>query len=293
VDSVQDLLSDGVLLLDGAMGSMLLSMGLEAGRAPDEWNLERPQAVESVHRAYRQAGADILLTNTFGSNRIRLRAAKAESDHDEVNRSAVSICRKAADGCLVSGDIGPSGVYLSPVGDAKPEELASAFADQARVLEAAGVDLFSIETMSDLREAEIALAAVRSVSEKPVMVSMTFSRTPKGFHTVMGDSVEKCCSSLVEAGANLIGANCTLSSRDMIELSPLLVSGSSVPVVIQPNAGQPRVSEGEIRYDQTPEEFVSDMLVILEHGARVLGGCCGTNPHFMRALREAIDERSA
>ena len=290
MESLQDRLREKVLLLDGAMGSMLLSMGLESGRPPDDWNVEKPDAVQSVHHAYKEAGSDILLTNTFGSNRLRLRASKAKLDHDEANRNAVRICRAASNGCMVSGDIGPSGLYLPPVGNTTIEEMQSAFLDQARILENCGVDLFSVETMSDIREAVAAIRAVKSVSEKPVMVSMTFASTPKGFFTVMGDSVEKCASTLIDEGADIIGANCTLTSRDMIELSGQLVSASLVPVAIQPNAGQPSLREGEICYDQKPEEFVSDMLEIARHGARILGGCCGTNPDFIRALRRAIDE---
>ena len=178
------------------------------------------------------------------------------------------------------------GVFGGSVGDTG----TTTFLDQARILENCGVDLFSVETMSDIREAVAAIKAVKSVSEKPVMVSMTFASTPKGFFTVMGDSVEKCASTLIDEGADIIGANCTLTSRDMIELSGQLVSASLVPVAIQPNAGQPSVREGEICYDQKPEEFVSDMLEIARHGARILGGCCGTNPDFIRALRRAIDE---
>ena len=286
------LLRQRVLLLDGAMGTLLIDRGLGRGASPEGWNLERPELVRSVHQAYYEAGSDVVQTNTFGGNRHRLEHYGLGGRVREVNRRAAALAREVCPaGRFVAGNIGPSGRFLPPVGDFTPARLEEAFAEQAEALAEGGVDLISIETMSDVREAVCALRAARRVSGLPVFACLTFSRIPRGFFTTWGNGVESGVKALEEEGAEVIGANCTLDAPDMAELAPRLRAASGRPVLVKPNAGQPRLEDGRVTYAGRGAGFVADVERMLDAGVAVVGGCCGTTPETIREVAALLRRR--
>jgi 5-methyltetrahydrofolate--homocysteine methyltransferase len=277
------------LILDGAMGSMLIAAGLEPGRAPEWWNVDHPDRVASVHRASAEAGSDVVHTNTFGASPPRLAAGGLAGRCREINMAAVALARTAVgDGVLVAGDIGPTGLFLPPVGGASTEELSAAFAEQAAALAEGGADLLSIETMSDLREARIAVEAARGTG-LALIASMTFEVKRRGTFTIMGDPLVPSLAALAEAGADAVGCNCTVDSAVMLGMVRAARSKLAVPLVAQPNAGQPRVTPEGVAYDADPETFANDLADMVASGARAVGGCCGTTPAFIRAARRRLD----
>ena len=283
-------LSEGSVLLDGAMGSLLMDMGLHSGQPPEEWTIKYPERIGKVHQSYHEAGSDILQTNTFGASYYRLKECGIAEHHDLVNQKAVEICRKYGGDSLVSGDIGPSGLLLEPLGPATLEELENAFYRQAVVLEKAGVDLFSIETMIDIEEALLAVKAIRNISEKPIIANMTYSQTGKGYYTVMGNSLAECTQKFLDAGADIIGTNCNLDSADLHELAEELLSLTTTPISIKPNAGQPVLNGDTVSYGQSAEEFVDGMMKIHQLGIQILGGCCGTTPEYINQLADQLKQ---
>lgn len=282
--------SPGTLLLDGGMGSALIARGLKPGTPPETWNLERGEDVRAVHALYVAAGSDAVHTNTFGANPVRLGAYGLADRCEELNRAAVAVARAAA-ARFVIGDVGPTGEYLPPVGRGNADVWRAAFERQGRALAEAGVDAFHVETMSDLREARVALEALLSVApEIPVLASLTFDRKKRGFFTVMGDALVPSLEALATAGAAAVGANCTLTSGDMRALMTEAAAGVAAPLVAQPNAGTPeQAGDGSFRYAQPPGEFAADMRAIARLGVRAVGGCCGTDDRFIAALRAGLD----
>ena len=284
------------VLFDGGMGSMLIAAGLAEGEIPEQWNFTHPDRMAKIHLAYLEAGADVLQTNTFGGNSIKLSASGAgrKLDPADVNKKAVELVRTAmerfgAGDRFVAGDIGPTGEFFAPMGKLTEERARTAFREQAEVLESSGVDIFLIETMYDIREALEALRAVREVSGKPVAVELTFDRKPRGFFTLVGDTPEKAAELLPAEGADILGANCTLSSGAMVGLASRFRSITETPLLFQPNAGNPEIEDGAAVYRQTPEEFAGDIGKILAAGIDAVGGCCGTTPGFIRAVRKLMD----
>jgi 5-methyltetrahydrofolate--homocysteine methyltransferase len=289
VSAFLDRLREGpTLLLDGGLGSMLLARGLARGQAPESWNEERGEDVTRVHRAYVEAGSEAIHTNSFGGHPARLAHAGLAERCEAVNAAAVRLAR-AAEPRFVLGDVGPSGGYLPPVGRADPAEWRAGFERQGRALAEAGPDALHVETMSDLREALVALEALKTVAPQlPVIVSMTFARNKRGFFTVMGNPLVASLRGLAAAGADAVGVNCTLSSPDMADLAAeLMAAALAVPLVVQPNAGQPQLVADGVRYAQQPEVFAGDMARVAALGVAAVGGCCGTDPSFIAALRAA------
>ena len=279
------------LLLDGGLGSMLIARGLAGGEAPERWVLERGSEVEAIHRAYVEAGADAVTTCTFGGHPLRLARCGLDGRCAEVALRAVALAR-ASGARFVVGDLGPCGEYLPPVGHADPAALEAGFAQLAGALATAGADALLIETMSDRREAAIALAAARRAAPGlPVMVSLTFERRRRGFFTVMGDPLVASLAALAEAGAAAVGANCTLASPDLADAARearAALPGLACPLVFQPNAGQPVLEAGAARYAQAPEAFAADLAQIAELGVGAVGGCCGTDPRFIATLARRL-----
>ena len=287
-EELRDRLEERVLLLDGGMGSLLMSEGLERGRAPEWWNLEHPERVEAAHRGYVEAGSDIVHANTFGASPPKLKVAGLEGRCREVNTVAVTIARRACRAAaLVAGDLGPTGLLLPPVGQATVEEMAGAFREQASALAEAGADLLSIETMYDLREALVAAEAARATG-LPVLASMTFESRKRGFFTIMGDPLSASLEALAGAGADAVGCNCSVTSSVMVGMVSEARRSVSVPIAAQPNAGQPRVTPQGTAYDASPEAFARDVVAIVEAGARLVGGCCGTTPAFIACARAGL-----
>jgi methionine synthase I (cobalamin-dependent) len=305
----------GGVLFDGAMGTMLMSRGLPAGRPPEEWNHERPEIVRSIHVSYLEAGADVIGTNTFGGAPARLRGFGLARSAADINTAAVRIAREAIssaalasstneprslDGraigpskgarrCFVALSIGPSGKMLPPVGTATESEMREEFERQiSGIVES--FDLVVIETMYDVREALAALTAAKGLTPAPVAVTLTFAKNPRGFFTIMGDEPRASLGKLEDAGADVVGANCTLASEEMIELARILRATTDLPVLCQPNAGRPRLEGGKAVYDQSPGEFARDASILFELGVNAVGGCCGTTPEFISEIRKRINE---
>jgi methionine synthase I (cobalamin-dependent) len=278
------LLEGPCLLLDGGMGSMLLARGLARGDAPERMNRTAPDSVTEVHAEYVGAGCDAVQTNTFGGHPARLQHFDLAGHCAEINARAVALARQAGP-AFVIGDMGPTGEYLPPVGGGDRDRWLEGFRLQAGALLEAGADGIHVETMSDVREAETALEAVRDLSSTvPVLVSLTFERKKRGFFTVMGNPPVDSLRGLAAAGATAVGTNCSIASADMRDLGTELLSALDARLVFQPNAGQPRVAADGIHYDQAPEEYAADLLPLIEGGAAAVGGCCGTDPRYLEAL---------
>jgi 5-methyltetrahydrofolate--homocysteine methyltransferase len=272
-----------------------MQRGLPDGQPPEWFALERPEVIEEVARLYVAAGADLVTTDTFGGNSFRLALHGLGEERERINRQAVEAVRRAvADRALVSASVGPSGRLLEPFGDVSPQALEDAFADQVAALAAAGADLVCIETMSDLAEAVAAVKAAKRVAPGlPVMATMTFERTPRGFFTVMGVGVEEAVNGLAAAGADVVGSNCGNGIEDMVEIARVMARVATLPLAFQPNAGLPDTRGGELVYHQTPEQMASHVPELLALGVAIVGGCCGTTPDHIRALRQAVDAWAA
>ena len=279
-------LEQGVpLLWDGGMGSLLIEAGLKAGACAEAWNLDRPDVIAGIHRAYYAAGACAVLSNTFGANAGRLKDSRCPYGVAELNRAGVRLAREQCpEGGLVAGDIGPSGLLLEPAGEATEEELEALFFEQAQALVAEGPDLICLETFSDLREIQAALRAVRRAGPVPVVASMTFIATSRGFFTMMGDPLLTCLAALREQGAVAVGANCTLSAAAFLPLAREIRAAGPGPVFLEPNAGEPAAAAGGARYPVGPEAFAEAIGEVLAFPSVILGGCCGTTPAHIAAL---------
>jgi 5-methyltetrahydrofolate--homocysteine methyltransferase len=301
--SFAERIARGDVLLDGGMGSALIDRGLVLGQCPELWNLECPADVREVHTGYVAAGSNVIQTNTFGGNAVALGRHGLAEQAAAINRRAVEIAREAieeacarlgtnVDEYYVAGDVGPSGLSLPPVGNADPGALEAAFAGQAAALEEGGADSISIETMVDLQEALCALRGVQRSTTLPTTVCLTYEKRPRGFFTIMGDRPDEAVRILEDAGAVAVGANCSIGSDGMSELAPVLVRAATVPVILKPNAGMPRMEGTRAVYDQNPLDFARDVAAMAEQGAAAVGGCCGADHRFIAALSSALGERA-
>ena len=279
-----------ILVADGAMGTMLMERGLNPGQAPESLNLERPGLLTEIAGFYLRAGAEIIQTNTFGGSPLKLAHYHLEDKTEEVNQSAVRAVKQAVEGkAYISGSCGPSGRLLKPYGDTDPEAVYASFERQMRALIAAGVDVICVETMTDINEAVLAVRAAKAVSaETPVMATMTFDPTPRGFFTVMGVSIEQAAEELTYAGADIIGSNCSNGMEKMIAIAEEFRKKSKLPIIIQPNAGLPQLMDGKVVYPETPEVFAEGAGRLLDLGVSIIGGCCGTTPEHIKAMRAVV-----
>jgi 5-methyltetrahydrofolate--homocysteine methyltransferase len=282
--------SGPVLIADGAMGSFLMERGLRPGECPESFNLERPEVLREVAALYLDAGAEIVQTNTFGGSPLKLAAYGLDDKAEEINRAAAEAVREAVgDGAYVSGSCGPSGRTLEPYGDTSPDEVRESFRRQASALVGAGVDVLCVETMIDLEEAKLAVEAARSVSANiPVMATMTFDATPRGFFTIMGNDVASAAAGLTGAGADVVGSNCGNGIENMIEIAREFRACTDAPMLIQSNAGLPEMVGGRVVYGETPEFMAGKARELVELGVNIVGGCCGTTPAHTRALRRTL-----
>ncbi|MFX1572418.1 MAG: homocysteine S-methyltransferase family protein [Promethearchaeota archaeon] len=288
----QDWLNDDskTILFDGAFGTMLIKKELlEPGKIPDLLNIEKPDSISEIHKSYYDAGADMCQTNTFGATPLSLRRHNLEDRIVEINKKALeNIKRVCPSESLIVGDIGPSGEFRPPVGNATNEDWRLNFTTQAKLLEN-GVDLWHIETISDIEEMLAAVRAIKEISKKPIIASITYKKTKRGFFTIMGDSLEKCIRILENENVDVIGANCTIGSNDMLELLKQAIQLTNKPISVKPNAGKPRLEGFTTFYDQPIEDFVKDIYEMIKLGAKIVGGCCGTSPKTIREIRKIID----
>lgn len=277
------------ILGDGAMGTTLQERGLKIGRCPDVMNLEEPGLVGEVHRDYREAGSDYLETNTFGANRLKLAGQGLGPRLEEIIRRGVDLARDAAAGtCLVAGSVGPTGCLLEPYGDTPKEKVREAFAEVARVMDAAGIDFFLIETMTDINEALLAIAAAREASQRPIAATAVFAKGAKGFRTMMGTPADQAAAAMAAAGADVVGTNCCSGTGEAAGIMQAMIAGSPVALLAQPNAGLPRMEAGKLVYPETPSAMAAGVPGLLELGVRMIGGCCGTTPAHIRAMGAAL-----
>jgi 5-methyltetrahydrofolate--homocysteine methyltransferase len=280
-----------ILVSDGAIGTMLLDYGLKPGEPPESFNLNRLDILNEIASRYLDAGADIIQTNTFGASPMRLSLFSLDDRTEEINRNAVLAARKAAkDGAYIAASCGPSGKLLKPYGDAEPEEVYQSFVRQINAIIDAGVDAVSVETMTDLTEAKLAIKASKTISPStPIIAAMTFDPTPKGFHTVMGVSIEEAAQGLEEAGADVIGSNCGNGIENMIRIAREFKKHTQLPIIIQSNAGIPEMQGDKPVYSETPEFMAEKAKELVWLGVSIIGGCCGTTPEHIRSIRESVD----
>jgi methionine synthase I (cobalamin-dependent)/5,10-methylenetetrahydrofolate reductase len=296
MNSLLERLTKGTVLADGAMGTMLHSRGIGFDKCFDELNLTNPAAVADVHRAYIEAGAQIILTNTFGANRFKLSKHGLDKQTVEINKAGVELAKRVVAASfkdvLIAGDVGPLGVRLAPFGRVQPEQARAAFAEQIEALAEAGADLILIETMTDLYEIQEAVKAARQVGRQysaplTVVASMTFTRDDR---TVLGDDPAKVARALHEVGADVIGVNCSGGPAQLLRLLKQMVH--AVPdgkFWVKPNAGWPEQVGGRIMYPADADYFGDYALSFREAGAHIVGGCCGTTPQHIAAMRKALD----
>ena len=285
--TLERLLKSTPIITDGAWGTQLQSLGLPPGECPDNWNLTHPDEVKKVAQRYVDAGSQVILTNTFGANRIALEGHHLAHLVVEINTAGVRISREAAGTrAMVFASMGPTGKMLMS-GDVTEEQISEAFAQQAAALAAARADALVVETMSDLEEAKLAVAAAHATG-LPVVASMVFDSGKDKDRTMMGTTPETVAVALAEAGADVIGANCGLGMDGYIPIARRLRAATQLPIWIKPNAGLPDLTDGKITYRTTPEEFATKATMLREAGVAFVGGCCGTSPAFVAALAHSL-----
>jgi 5-methyltetrahydrofolate--homocysteine methyltransferase len=280
------------LVSDGAMGTLLMDAGLKQGACPDAFSLTDPTALSKISGTYADAGADLVHTNTFGASPLKLAEYGLDHRTEDINRASVEAARAGVGpATLVSASVGPSGRVLEPYGDTSEAAVYESFHRQATALVEAGVDAITVETMIDLREAVLAVRAARAAGPAvPVLASMTFQETPRGFYTVMGTSVRDAAAGLLEAGADAVGSNCGNGIELMVLIARAFREATDRPLLIQANAGVPHVQDGVVRYPETPEDFAAAVPALVAAGVSVVGGCCGSDPSHIRALSGALKQ---
>src|SRR6059036_3452243 len=279
-------LEDRVLVCDGAMGTMLYAKGIFINKSFDALNIAQPDLVAEVHQEYVRAGADIIETNTFGANRIKLGSFGLADKLHAINEQGAKIARHAADDrAYVAGAIGPLGIRIEPWGKTGTDEAREYFREQAAALAEGGVDLFILETFRDLNEIGAAIAAVRSVTDLPIVAQMT---TEEGGNTLDGTPPERFVPELERRGATLIGVNCAVGPAPMLDTIERMASVTRLRLSAQPNAGKPRDVEGRNIYLCSPEYMASYARRFILHNVRVVGGCCGTTPEHIRQIKTAV-----
>ena len=283
--NILDYLKNNVLILDGGMGTLLQANGLEAGELPESWNISHPEVIQKIHRDYYNAGSNVVSTNTFGANLLKLSA----DELDDVVRAAVENARIAKDTTKNKGekfialDIGPSGKLLKPYGDLDFEDAVAIFAETVRLGVKYGVDLIFIETMNDSYETKAALLAAKENSSLPIFVSNAYGSDGR---LMTGSTPAAMVAMLEGMGADAIGANCSLGPRQLTPIVEELLEYASIPVLLKPNAGLPEIKDGKTVYDITPVEFGKEVASLVNKGVRICGGCCGTTPEYIKAIKD-------
>ncbi len=286
MEKIQELLQKRVVLLDGAMGTELQKHGMRSGVCPELWCLENPKVLQTIHDAYVRAGSDVLYTCTFGANRCKLDHF-SRKDVKAVNRNLALLARKSANGrCLVAGDIGPTGRFVEPFGDFPFEEAVLVFREQIEGLLAGGVDLLVIETMIDIQEARAALLAAQELTKKFTCVTMTYEKNGR---TLNGTTMLSALITLQSLGAHAVGCNCSTGPEDMLVCMQQAQPYSLVPLIAKPNADIPHLINGQAVFTMNKQDFAHQAVHIVQSGARMIGGCCGTTPGHIAALKEHLE----
>ncbi|MFN8474382.1 MAG: homocysteine S-methyltransferase family protein [Anaerolineae bacterium] len=286
---VERLTSGDILVADGATGTNLQAMGLPAGAMPEEWVFDAPDNIIALHRAFLDAGSDIVLTCTFGATRLRMHSSRYADRVPEVNRRAVELAREAAasyPGAYVAGSIGPTGMLMEPLGALTHEAAVANFAEQAEALTAGGVDFLLLETQTALEEALAAIEGIRQVSNLPLVVSFSYDR---GTRTMMGVRPQQAVAAVVPLGVVAVGANCGKTLDTMEQIVAEMASATTLPLWVKPNAGLPHIDGDALMYDVTPDDMAEYTTRFLKAGARVVGGCCGSSPAHVAAIARAAE----
>ena len=275
-----------IQLADGAMGTMLQTMGLKPGESPDSWAIRNPEAILTVHRAYAAAGAEMLTSCTFGANRIKLSHYGLANEVAALNHAAVKLARQAGGGKVrVGGNLGPTGKLIRPLGELSFEEVFDVYAEQVTALTEAGVDYFILQTMIDIQEMRAALLAAKQYGRVPVVCQMTFEASGR---TVTGTDPATAAVTLEALGADMIGANCSLGPDQLLPLIEKMVAATALPVTLRPNAGMPMLQDGRTVFPLSPEQYAAWVPRIVDAGVTTIGGCCGTTPAHIAAVRDAL-----
>jgi 5-methyltetrahydrofolate--homocysteine methyltransferase len=284
------------LLCDGAMGTQLMFAGLEQGNCGEEWNLIHPERVLAIQRRYADAGSDCIITNTFGGSRIMLNRHGNADKVVEINKASVGIVRQAFGNRVgyVLGDVGPFGGLMEPYGDFTEQQVRDAFNEQTKALIDAGADAIIVETQTSLEELGLAITAAKEAGAPCIIGSMAYDVTLDGstFRTMMGIDPERAAEFMQETGADIVALNCgtRMDMERAAEAVRRYKSATDLPVMAQPNAGQPKLINMKVVYDETPQEMVKGVVPLLEAGANIIGACCGSTPDHIRAFRGAMDE---
>jgi len=282
--------SQRVLIMDGAAGTQLHARGMPAGVCPEQWAREHPLAVTELHASYVKAGAEIILTFTLGASPAKLRLAGLDGETEAINWALARLARQAAPQAVILGDIGPTGQFIAPLGTITADELRDGFARQATGL-ADDVDGFIIQTMIDAEEAVLALQAAKKVApRKPVLACLTFQKDADGknFHTLMGQDPPAVARRLEACGADAVGSNCGTGIDDMIGVIERMAKATRLPIVAMPNAGLPKLVRGHTIFTESAQEMAGKVGKLVAAGARLIGGCCGTTPEHIAAMKAAL-----
>ena len=289
----QGLRENKILISDGAWGTLLQERGLKPGVCPESWNLTKPDIVEKVAASYVAAGSEIIETNSFGASKFKLDHYGLADKAYEINKKAAEISRKAAgDSVIVLGSVGPTGIILM-LGEVSEDELYQAFKEQVMALEEGGVDAICIETMTAIDEASIAIRAAKENTDLEVICTMTFDKTVTGeFRTMMGVSPEQMVEELKQAGVDILGTNCGNGMENMIPIvEAIRKMDKEIPILVHANAGLPHLHDGKNIFDETPEVTASYVHELISAGVNIIGGCCGTTPEHIMAIKKATGEK--
>jgi 5-methyltetrahydrofolate--homocysteine methyltransferase len=279
-----------LLVSDGAWGTMLHERGLQSGDCPEEWNASHPDAVRGVAQAYAKAGADIVLTNTFGGSSLKLAKFALDARVTELNEAGAKLSLEGAPAAIVAASIGPTGEFLQPLGDISELRMEEVFEEQIAAIFRSGVQVLCIETMSAVEEAACAIRAARRLrKDAEIICTMTFSPTTMGPRTMMGVSCQQAAEQLSAAGADILGANCGNGPERMVAVAKEFRKHTDKPILLHPNAGLPELEDGRTIFRQSPQDMAAFVPAMVEAGASILGGCCGTTPEHIAAIRAAVD----
>ncbi len=279
-----DLVASRIIFMDGATGSNLIKRGMPAGVCPEKWISENPDIISGLQKEYRAAGSDIILAPTFGANRPQLTKHGLGDKVGDLNRALVGISKAADPEAFIAGDVSMTGLMLEPLGDTEVGELVDIYKEQIRALCDAGADLLDIETMMNLEDAKVAVTAAKDVCDLPVMVTMSFTETGR---TMYGNSPSEVITALQDMGVDACGLNCSAGPDNVLPIVKEMHSVAKVPLIVKPNAGLPSTDkDGNTVYSMGVKEFADCFEEILKYGVRIIGGCCGTTPEFIRELHD-------
>lgn len=280
-----------LLVSDGAWGTMLQAQGLQGGDIPEEWNASHPDAVRSVAAAYDKAGCDIVLSCTFGGSSAKLKKCGLGDRVAELNEKGARLSLQGAPNAVIAASVGPTGEFIEPLGDVSEAEMEAIFSEQIAAIFKAGVKALCIETMSSVEEAACAIRAAKKLNKNAdVICTMTFAASPQGYKTMMGVSCEQAAKGLTEAGADIVGANCGNGPEQMVTIAAEMRKYTNKPILIHANAGMPQLVDGKTVFKQTPADMAAKVKDLVNAGASIIGGCCGTTPEHIAAIKVALDQ---